>query len=69
MYYFDISGKNSHPSTTQRRKIWSENISVTNGAYTTTHSQKLSEDRKKSLSWRRILLLIVAITIHNIPGN
>ena len=28
-----------------------------------------SQEERRKVSWRRILLLIVAITIHNIPGS
>lgn len=33
-----------------------------------SHSGEI-ETVNKNVNWRRILLLIVAITIHNIPGN
>lgn len=46
-----------------RRKGGSEqNIpSIVNNVYS-------EESYKTSVSWKRILLLIIAITIHNIPG-
>lgn len=31
------------------------------------HEGQISKEQKAS--WRRILLLIIAITVHNIPGN
>ena len=32
-------------------------------------AQKKAEEEERHLQWRRILLLVIAITVHNIPGK
>ena len=58
----------SNLDTRQRKKQPATSLPAQNGVNSAV-SEKSADSASKSASWRRILLLIIAITVHNIPGN
>ena len=65
MYCFQVGGVDGiEPSPFVRSRKRSSSSSESHGVLS------LSRDTEtQATNWRRILLLIVAITVHNIPGN
>ena len=65
MYYSQVGGVDGiEPSPFVRSRKRSSSSSESHGVLS------LSRDTEtQATNWRRILLLIVAITVHNIPGN
>lgn len=66
------SSRLSADTARQRRKLGpaaSEGSVGINGQITQSAPGRLEYEVGRAINWRRILLLIIAITIHNIPGN
>ena len=62
-FYFYIVNENS--TVSQRKKVPSQNDMRPN----TDSIHTSSKVPERQVNWKRILLLIIAITVHNIPGN
>lgn len=59
----NLSHNRDTSQLTQRKKEYLHDFSTKD----IDHEGQISKEQKAS--WRRILLLIIAITVHNIPGN
>lgn len=59
----NLSHNRDTSQLTQRKKEYLHDFSNKD----IDHEGQISKEQKAS--WRRILLLIIAITVHNIPGN
>ena len=64
----DFSPFEDGESTLHARKRNPKESSINEQISGDTYAHKITPDEKRR-SWRRILLLIVAITVHNIPGE
>ena len=62
-HFFILVNENS--TVSQRKKVPSQNDMRPN----TDSIHTSSKVPERQVNWKRILLLIIAITVHNIPGN
>lgn len=64
-YLSGLRKRKDHPTSS----ITTESIELSNGGQVSQKSVTVAEQEQFMVSWRRILLLIMAVTVHNIPGR
>lgn len=66
--WFESQGLRKRKDPTSSTMSTTENIELSNGTQITQQKTvTLAEQEEFMVSWRRILLLIMAVTVHNIP--